>query len=113
MNPEKRENFDERLLAHIELAFSGRNSKPDYPGFPAIRRYIAKGTFYNQFQKKEQHIFCPECIETGGFSWMIREPSYDSFRGRHFKPGFFTSEENWENRLIYQSPDKTFPSSKK
>lgn len=107
LNPEKRNNFDERLLAHIELAFSGRNSiseRPDIKPIPAIRRYFAKGSWYNRFEKKEHHIFCPDCLKHGSIWQMVREPSYDCFKGRHFQKNHFDSEEKWENRLQYINP---------
>lgn len=107
LNPEKRYNLDERLLAHIELGFSGRNarSKFNLPGIPSIRRYIAKGSWYNEFHKGSHKLLCNECFNNYKYNNMIREPGYDDFLGRHFKRDYFDSQEKWNNRLKYIDPE--------
>jgi len=102
LNPEKRFKMDEFLLAHIELAFSGRNKSDKCSRILSIRRIFELGSWYGLFPViKQDPLLCPECANEGHASRMLREPGYDDFKGHRFRKNFFKKEENWNSKLSW------------
>jgi len=104
LNPDKRIDLDEKLLAYIEMAMSGRN-RLNFDGsgkIPAIRRITELGSFYRLFPAyKPPHLICPECLEDNHISGMTWFKEFDDFKGRRLKQEYFKNENHWFERLNY------------
>ena len=112
LDPDKHGKYSQSLLAHYELAVSGRNRTLVNPHYRHlyydedietdssgnnhlkpiswIPRYITKGAWYNEFHFNKKPALCPECLESGHFEQMSYDPAYDDFKGKRFQKNLFS-----------------------
>ena len=97
VNPEKRADYDEKLLAEVEVGFSWEKEKSDQR---VVRRLWTCGTFYKMFPPEEPlHIECPLCLERGEHHRMVHpEPIYDGQHVKRLRENWFDSDERWAGR---------------
>lgn len=83
LRPDKEGKFQQRLLAYVESAFSGQ------------RRYILKGSWYNQFSRIKRTAICPECLNE-----LYKEPAYDIVWAYPYRKNMFYEDEEGLQRWI-------------
>ena len=89
LDPGKIKKLDENLLADIEIGLSGKRKTDFSESIPAIRRTWVTGEFFFTFKKKDHFGLCKECLEDKIYSGLIREPSFDCFKGKFYNRNFY------------------------
>lgn len=103
LDPEKRKDLDEELLANIELSLSGRRAGVDKAGkelvaIPATRRQWCAGSWVGKFERVHSSFACPHCLaESGHISGMTVDPDLDFLHGKPYQRDYFRAHpERWE-----------------
>ena len=111
LDPEKRKNLDEELLANIELSLSGRHASKSKSGveiiaIPATRRQWCAGSWYQKFDVPAVGFVCPHCFRDHHIEGMTTDPSRESINGKSYHRSWFVGHperwQEWEEAIQVQ-----------